>query len=191
MEIVDDPILSEAEISTVIQSLGGDLYGEKDIRLFTDIIHSGFADPYNYDKIYSDFLVSYFGLDKEFVSQSASVIVKERVFQKMFDGRGSDEEYHTEVLKWNIDNLGLRFSFSDFESLEYAIQRINTIYGFSLPQPQQNFYEYWNELHFPNTGKAILQGNSYGEILISDKSNANEVISILNKIDYQFKKVGQ
>jgi hypothetical protein len=189
MEIVDDPILSKTEISTIIRSLGGDFFIEKDIKLFVDTIYSGFADPYTYDKVYSDFLISYFGLDKEFVSQSAPVILKEKIFQKMFDGRASDEEYHAEVLKWNVDNLGLRFSFDDFESLEYTIQKINNKYGFNLSQPEQDFDLYWTNLRFDHSRKSLLKNSNYGDILIVDQSTVEDVITALNKIDYSFEKI--
>lgn len=189
MEIVDDPILLEIEISAVIESLGGDFFIEKDTQLFAHTIYSGFVDPYNYDKVYSDFLISYFGLDKEFVSQSAPVVLKERIFQKTFESRASDEEYHTEVLKWNIDNLGLRFSFNDFESLEYVINTINNKYSFNLSPPDQDFHEYWKNLHFNHPRKSILLNNNYGEVLIANKSTADNVIAVLNKINYSFKKI--
>jgi hypothetical protein len=163
MEIVDDPILSKTEISTIIRSLGGDFFIEKDIKLFVDTIYSGFADPYTYDKVYSDFLISYFGLDKEFVSQSAPVILKEKIFQKMFDGRASD--------------------------LEYTIQKINNKYGFNLSQPEQDFDLYWTNLRFDHSRKSLLKNSNYGDILIVDQSTVEDVITALNKIDYSFEKI--
>jgi hypothetical protein len=190
MEIVDEPILSKSEILAIVHSLGGDFFSEQDIEKFVDIIHSGFADPYSYDKTYSDFLIRYFGLDKEFVARSAPIILEDKTFQKMFDGRGSDEEYHTEVLKWNIDNLGLRFSFDDYESLEYAIHSFNHKYKLDLPQPDENFHDYWKTLNFSHAKKSLLYSYANGDILVCDKSTANNVIELLDKIDYTFETIG-
>lgn len=187
MEIVDDPILDKQTIRFILETLDKDFYSQADKERFTDIIYRGFSDPYNYDTIYADFLVNYFR-GQPFATESAKSIVQDKIFHKMFSERGSDEQYHTEVLTWNLDNLRLRFYADDHESLLFLVSFLSERYQILLPTVEENEFphDYWARVHSfisDKIGKSLLIEYRHFGLYLSDKGKTNELIEILSAID--------
>lgn len=187
MEIVDEPILDKQKIRFILDALDKDFYSQADKEKFTDIIYRGFSDPYNYDTIYADFLSSHFH-GQAFAAESAKSIVQEKMFHKMFIGRGSDEEYHSQVLKWNLDNLRLRFYADDNESLVYLVSVLSERYQTLLPDVERNEFpnDYWARIHkfvSDKLDKSLLIEDGHFGLYLSDNDKADELIEILREID--------
>jgi hypothetical protein len=199
IEEVDEPILTKSEILFVLNAIRSKIYTDEELNLFVQTIYKGFEDPYSYDEVYADFLLSYFAVQDEFKSfatESAGQFREQKIFANMFNDRGSDEEYHIGVLEWNISNLQLKLYSDGVDNLEFALTRICKKYQIDVPKilPNDSFEDYLgrvNNNELKQANKTLLQSQDYFEFLICDTDKVEEVVNILTKIDWNFHKLKQ
>jgi hypothetical protein len=192
-EDVEEPLLSQDELRRIFQILGGH-FSSGELDLFSDIVYSGFKDPYAYDEVYSDFVLSYFSTQlgsEDFAKQSSAQIKELKPFLTAWNSRASDEEYHQQVLDWTLSDLQLRHYATDHEGVEYLVVQLSKKYGASIVplQPGENLFSYWhhvNEESFWPLQKTILKQHLEYMLLICDISNEDELVSLLARIDWPF-----
>lgn len=197
MEEVDEPILTRSEILVVLNAIRNKVYTDEELNLFVQTIYKGFEDPYSYDENYAEFLVSYFAVQDEFKSfatESARQFREEKIFANMFNDRGSDEEYHTGVFEWNISNLQLKLYSDRVDNLEFALKKICKTYQIDISRilPTDSFGDYLariNDNELKQANKTLLQSQNHLEFLICNTDRVEEVINILNKIDWKFNRL--
>lgn len=193
-EEVEDPILTKEEVSSLVQILNMGIYTTDEVWLFADIIYKGFEDPYSYDEVYSDFVLSYFSKNestKDFARESSAQIRDVRPFYGAWNGRGSDEEYHREVLVWNLDNLQMRYYGTDHQTVEYIVHRLSKKFNISIPplQPAEDLFTFWHRINttvFLPQQKVLMREHLDYTFLICEKKNESALISMLEKIDWNF-----